>query len=130
MLSRQLVPSTVATGLAALLVLGLLVSGLSASSSSIAPWLTVTILLTTLAALLLSHRERLKYRRLLRAQAVENALIRERLAIARDLHDIVSHGLALITMRASVARYATPPRAGRASGGPSRRRGRQPCHHP
>jgi len=33
------------------------------------------------------------------------AVLTERLAIARDLHDLVSHGLGLITVRAAAARY-------------------------
>lgn len=34
------------------------------------------------------------------------AVLSERLAIAHDLHDLVSHGLGLITVRAATARYA------------------------
>ena len=39
------------------------------------------------------------------------AVLTERLAIARDLHDLVSHGLGLITVRAAAARHvnATEP---------------------
>lgn len=49
--------------------------------------------------------------RQLQAQQVAAAVAAERLTIARDLHDLVSHGLGLITVRAAVARSvdATSP---------------------
>lgn len=37
--------------------------------------------------------------------AASQAVLTERLAIARDLHDLVSHGLGLITVRAAAARH-------------------------
>lgn len=37
--------------------------------------------------------------------AAAQAVLSERLAIARDLHDLVSHGLGLITVRAATARF-------------------------
>ena len=40
----------------------------------------------------------------LRSQQISTAVTMERLTIARDLHDLVSHGIGLITVRASVAR--------------------------
>lgn len=40
----------------------------------------------------------------LRSQQIAAAVTTERLTIARDLHDLVSHGIGLITVRASVAR--------------------------
>lgn len=39
-----------------------------------------------------------------RAVATERALAEERLAVARDLHDLVSHNLAAITLQAAAAR--------------------------
>lgn len=42
--------------------------------------------------------------RQLQAQQVAAAVAAERLTIARDLHDLISHGLGLITVRAAVAR--------------------------
>lgn len=45
--------------------------------------------------------------------AASRAVLTERLAIARDLHDLVSHGLGLITVRAAAAKHvnATDPDA-------------------
>lgn len=40
----------------------------------------------------------------LRSQQISTAVTMERLTIARDLHDLVSHGIGLITVRAAVAR--------------------------
>lgn len=100
--------STVALVAALVLVLLLLLTGLSSEPTSLSGPLTVAILGATIAALWASRRERLRAENRLRAQAIEAALAKERLSIARELHDIVSHGLALVTMRASVARYATP----------------------
>ena len=40
----------------------------------------------------------------LRSQQIAAAVTTERLTIARDLHDLVSHGIGLITVRAAVAR--------------------------
>lgn len=47
----------------------------------------------------------------LRAQAVDVALAAERIAVARDLHDIVSHGLGVITTRAAVTLRLHPQEA-------------------
>ncbi len=41
------------------------------------------------------------------ARAAAEAASNERLALARDLHDLVSHGLGTITIRAAVARRST-----------------------
>ena len=40
----------------------------------------------------------------LRSQQISTAVTMERLTIARDLHDLISHGIGLITVRAAVAR--------------------------
>ena len=47
----------------------------------------------------------------LTAWAAERAAAAERLRIARDLHDLASHGLGLITVRAAAARTADGPGA-------------------
>ncbi|MEU6425542.1 histidine kinase [Microbispora sp. NPDC046973] len=59
----------------------------------------------TLWAAFSTHRQRTAYEARLAAWAGERAAQAERLRIARELHDIVSHGLGLITVRASAARY-------------------------
>jgi len=53
--------------------------------------------------------ERAAYEDRLTRWAATEAVLAERLRIARDLHDIVSHGLGLITVRAAAARHLTAP---------------------
>ncbi|CAL9470791.1 hypothetical protein SUDANB121_02846 [Nocardiopsis dassonvillei] len=60
-------------------------------------------------ALLRSRRQRRAYEDELTAWAAERAAQAERLRIARDLHDLASHGLGLITVRAAAARTASGP---------------------
>jgi signal transduction histidine kinase len=55
-------------------------------------------------AVLRTRAERRRYEDELTAWSAERAAEAERLRIARDLHDIVSHGLGTITVRAAVAR--------------------------
>ena len=55
-------------------------------------------------ALLRSGQQRRTYEEDLTAWAAERAAQTERLRIARDLHDLASHGLGLITVRAAAAR--------------------------
>ncbi|HWS35884.1 MAG TPA: histidine kinase [Actinoplanes sp.] len=49
--------------------------------------------------------DRAEYERRLTAWAAAEAVLEERLHIARDLHDLVSHGLGLITVRAAATRH-------------------------
>lgn len=60
-------------------------------------------------ALLRTGAQRSRYEDELAAWAAERATQTERLRIASDLHDLVSHGLGLITVRAAVARTITGP---------------------
>ncbi|OZV74587.1 histidine kinase [Micromonospora echinospora] len=60
-------------------------------------------------ALLRTRRQRRIYEDELTAWAAERAAHAERLRIARDLHDLASHGLGLITVRAAAARTLTGP---------------------
>ena len=53
-----------------------------------------------------TRTDRAAYEARLTAWAASEAVLAERIAIARDLHDIVSHGLGLITVRAAAARLA------------------------
>ncbi len=55
-------------------------------------------------ALLRRRAERAAYEQRLTAWAATEAVLGERLRIARDLHDLVSHGLGLITVRAAATR--------------------------
>lgn len=56
-------------------------------------------------AILRSRRDRAVYEERLTAWAASEAVLAERLRIAHDLHDIVSHGLGLITVRAAATRH-------------------------
>ena len=56
-----------------------------------------------------TRRERRHYEEELAAWAEERARHAERLRIAADLHDLVSHGLGVITVRAAVARTLAGP---------------------
>lgn len=64
-------------------------------------------------ALWQSNIARRSYEEELAAWAAERAAHAERLRIARDLHDLASHGLGLITVRAAAANTATGPTADR-----------------
>ncbi|WP_051800022.1 sensor histidine kinase [Catenuloplanes japonicus] len=52
-----------------------------------------------------ARADRAAYEARLTAWAATEAVLAERLHIARDLHDIVSHGLGLITVRAAATRH-------------------------
>ncbi|MFC7528380.1 sensor histidine kinase [Actinoplanes sp. GCM10030250] len=59
--------------------------------------------------------DRADYERRLTEWAATEAILAERLRIARDLHDLVSHGLGLITVRAASTRHLPkPPEVGAA----------------
>jgi signal transduction histidine kinase len=60
-------------------------------------------------ALRRSRIDRAAYEEQLTAWAATEAVHAERLRIARDLHDIVSHGLGLITVRAAATRHLPKP---------------------
>jgi signal transduction histidine kinase len=59
--------------------------------------------------------DRADYERRLTEWAATEAVLEERLRIARDMHDLVSHGLGLITVRAASTRHLPkPPEVGAA----------------
>lgn len=58
-----------------------------------------------------TRRQRRAYEESLTAWAAERATQQERLRIARELHDLASHGLGLITVRAAAARGVSGPAA-------------------
>lgn len=60
-------------------------------------------------ALLRTRAQRARYEEELASWAAERARQSERLRIAADLHDLVSHGLGTVTVRAAVARTITGP---------------------
>lgn len=102
-----------AGGLLALLVLFLATLGIDQPTSR------VVVLLVAAGwggavlawALVRSRRQRRRHEDELTAWAAERARHAERLRIARELHDLASHGLGLITVRAAAARTVTGPQA-------------------
>lgn len=62
-------------------------------------------------AILRTRQQRREYEAALTAWSAERAQREERLRIARELHDIASHGLGLITVRAATATRITGPAA-------------------
>ncbi|MFF2654960.1 sensor histidine kinase [Streptomyces sp. NPDC058045] len=66
--------------------------------------MAVTVVATILWAWLRTRRQRREFEARLTAWAAQQAVQSERLRVARDLHDLVSHALGLITLRAAAAR--------------------------
>lgn len=96
-----------------LLVLAFALSALSADppeaalvTTLVAGGIAVTVVVW---ALLRIRAQRRRYEEELAAWAGERATQTERLRIASDLHDLVSHGLGLITVRAAIACTLTGP---------------------
>ncbi|GAA1887446.1 hypothetical protein GCM10009715_36890 [Paeniglutamicibacter psychrophenolicus] len=58
-----------------------------------------------------ARRQRRNFEERLESWAAERAVAQERLRIARDLHDLSSHGLGLITVRAAATGYLDGPDA-------------------
>ena len=94
-----------------LLVAGLMTIGVQDSATRRLVPLTVVgiAVLVTAWAVLRTRRERRAHEDRLASWAGERAAQAERLRIAGDLHDLVSHGLGLITVRAAVAARLTGP---------------------
>ncbi|MGW9159261.1 sensor histidine kinase [Microbacterium sp. NPDC055665] len=92
-----------AGGMIALLVVVLSVLGLDGPQSLAVVLTTAGILAVGVLvwATVRSQRQRREYERSLTDWAAERAAQQERLRIARELHDLASHGLGLITMRAA-----------------------------
>lgn len=87
-----------------LLVSGLMTIGNQDPATQLLPLVVVGLAVLIAAwAVLRTRRERRAYDDRLAAWAGERAAQAERLRIAGDLHDLVSHGLGLITVRAAVA---------------------------
>jgi two-component system, NarL family, sensor histidine kinase DesK len=90
----------------AVLLLVLLTVGGGGTAAVIFPIIITALALTVTGwAIFRARRQRIVYEARLTAWAGERATQAERLRIARELHDIVSHGLGLITVRASTARH-------------------------
>lgn len=102
-------PRTWCVGSAVLIVLtvALLAVGKNGPGSVIIPIVIVaSAIAVTTWTIVRSRQRRLEYEARLTAWAAERAAHDERLRIARELHDIVSHGLGLIIVRAAAARLS------------------------
>jgi signal transduction histidine kinase len=76
----------------------------------VVPWLIVgAAVAAAVWAVRRARKDRAAYEARLTAWAASEAVLAERLRIARDLHDIVSHGLGLITVRAAATRHLPKP---------------------
>ena len=83
----------------------LLVTGAEGVMAIVVPFLVAaTAVGVAVWAVWRTRTDRAAYEARLTAWAASEAVLAERIAIARDLHDIVSHGLGLITVRAAAAR--------------------------
>lgn len=87
------------------LVAALLAVGKEGPGSVVVPLVIVVLAVATTAwTVIRARRQRIEYEARLTSWAAEQAAHQERLRIARELHDIVSHGLGLIIVRATAAR--------------------------
>lgn len=77
--------------------------GITAATVTVAVWAVIRL-----------RAERAAHDDALTEWAATGAVLAERLQIARDLHDIVSHGLGMITVRAAAARHLDTTGASRA----------------
>ncbi|RIQ11770.1 sensor histidine kinase [Jiangella rhizosphaerae] len=95
-----------------LLVAALMTIGTQDPATRLLPLVVVGLaVLVSTWAVLRTRRERRAHEDRLAAWTGERAAQAERLRIAGDLHDLVSHGLGLITVRAAVATRLTGPDA-------------------
>jgi two-component system sensor histidine kinase DesK len=101
--TRRSNPGTVAV--LVVLTVVLLVTGGVGPARQIVPIVIVALAITlSVGASLRTRTQRREYEHQLTAWAGERAAQAERLRLARELHDLVSHGLGLITVRAATAR--------------------------
>ncbi|WP_103061993.1 histidine kinase [Actinomyces qiguomingii] len=90
-----------ARAVAALAVAGIVVTGPDDRGGSTTPVVLATALAAVVWAVVVRSRDRANHYRLARARAVADAARTERLRLAENLHDLVSHRLAGITLHAS-----------------------------
>ncbi|MGX2993315.1 sensor histidine kinase [Streptomyces sp. JNUCC 64] len=106
----------IATAVVAVLLLSLVAVGSSARGERImlvaVPGVAVAVAVWAMAR---TRTQRTEYERRLTTWAAERATQAERLRIARDLHDLVSHGIGLITVRAATAQATGQGREGLAT---------------
>lgn len=96
----------VALGVAALVLAGLASTGIDGPGAVVPVLVGAALAIAAVIAWAAwrSTSQRREYEGHLTAWAAERAVNEERLRIARDLHDLASHGLGLISVRAAAAR--------------------------
>lgn len=91
---------------AVVLLMAMCTVGGEGPAAVVLPWVFVAgAVVAAVWAVRRSRADRSAYEARLTAWAASEAVLAERLRIARDLHDIVSHGLGLITVRAAATRH-------------------------
>ncbi|MCA2219163.1 sensor histidine kinase [Jidongwangia harbinensis] len=96
--------------LAAVLAITLCTTGAEGPLSVVMPAVIAgTAVAAAIWAVWRRRADRADYEARLTAWAASEAVLAERMRIARDLHDIVSHGLGLITVRAAATRHLAKP---------------------
>ena len=102
--------SAVAAAVPAALILCLVTTGADGSAAVLLlPVIAGLAVASSAWVLIRARRQRRRYEDRLTAWAAERAAGAERLRIARELHDIVSHGLGLVTVRAATAARLAGP---------------------
>ncbi len=90
----------------AVIAVALVVAGSAAPPSQVAEGLAVGAVVLGVGWILgWVGRERREYRAAAAAAQVQQAVAEERLRVAREIHDVVAHGVSLIVVRASVASH-------------------------
>ncbi|MBL7259965.1 sensor histidine kinase [Paractinoplanes lichenicola] len=96
----------VLVAVAAVAVMAMMTTGAEGTAATVVPFVFVG---AAVAAAVWAVRRWRADRRAYERRLTEWAVVEERLKIARDLHDIVSHGLGLITVRAASTRHLAKP---------------------
>ena len=104
-----LMPEWIAVGAAITVLAATLLANLAAFRFDVddaaGPMFSGGLTMTTVCAIGVAVRLNRRYVTSQRVQAAERAVTRERLHIARELHDVLAHGISVIAIQAGVARH-------------------------